>query len=76
MELSGLVRRDPDPRDARSAFAVITPDGRSLVTKARLSHHEFIRHIFGDALTDTDLADLTRVMSRISASIPGQSATA
>ena len=55
---------------------MITPDGRSLVTKGRLSHHEFIRHIFGDALTDTDLADLTRVMSRISAYIPGQSATA
>jgi DNA-binding MarR family transcriptional regulator len=72
MELSGLVQRDADPRDARAVFAAITPQGRSLVKEARHSHHEFVRQIFGDALDDSDLADLTRIMSRISASIPGQ----
>jgi DNA-binding MarR family transcriptional regulator len=69
MELAGLVRRDPDPRDARSAFATITPRGRSLARRARQGHHDFLRRAFGDALDDCDLADLTRVMSRISASI-------
>lgn len=72
MKLSGLVQRDPDPRDARAAFAAITPQGRSLVKEARHSHHEFVRQIFGDALDDSDLADLSRIMSRISASISGQ----
>jgi DNA-binding MarR family transcriptional regulator len=39
MEAAGLVRRHPDPRDGRAAFADITPEGRSLVRKARQSHH-------------------------------------
>lgn len=70
MELAGLVHRDPDPRDARSAFATITPRGRSMATQARQGHHDFLQRAFGDALDDRDLADLTRVMSHISASIP------
>src|SRR5437667_2216544 len=30
MEAAGLIRRQPDPRDARSTFARNTPPGRSL----------------------------------------------
>lgn len=70
MELSGLVHRDPDPRDARSAFATITPRGRSLARQARQGHHDFLQGVFGDALDDRDLTDLSRVMGRISASLP------
>jgi len=70
MEAAGLVRRDPDPRDGRAAFAAITPQGRSLVRKARQSHHEFLRQTFAEALDDDDLADLARIMDRIGASIP------
>ena len=69
MERSRLVRRDPDPSDARSAFATITPRGRSLVQKARRGHHAFLRRAFGDALDDRDLADLARVMGRIGAAM-------
>jgi DNA-binding MarR family transcriptional regulator len=69
MEASGLVRRSPDPSDARSTFAEITPRGRLLVKRARRSHHELLQRTFGDALDDRDLADLTRIMGRISASI-------
>ncbi len=75
MELSGLVRRDPDPRDARSAFATITPQGQSLAEQAREGHHNVLRHAFGGSLADRDLADLARVMSRISASIPPHGAS-
>jgi DNA-binding MarR family transcriptional regulator len=67
MEASELIRREPDPRDARSSFARITPRGRSLVRKARRSHHVWVQHAFGDALDDRDVADLTRVMERIGA---------
>ncbi len=70
MEAADLVRRDPDPRDGRAAFATITPLGRSLVRKARQSHHEFLRQTFAQALDDEDLADLARIMDRIGASIP------
>ncbi len=70
MEVPGLVRRDPDPRDARSAFASITPAGRSLAGRARRDHHRFLRQTVGRALDDRDLADLTRIMERLSAAIP------
>src|SRR4051794_25938130 len=70
MEGSGLLRREPDPRDARSTFARITPKGRSLVRKARQSHHVWLQRAFGDALDDRDIADLARVMGRIDAHNP------
>jgi MarR family transcriptional regulator, 2-MHQ and catechol-resistance regulon repressor len=70
MEAAGLVRRDPNPRDARAAFAAITPHGQALVGKARDSHHEFLRQTFAAALDDADLTNLARIMDRISGSIP------
>lgn len=69
MQASGLIRREPDPLDARSTFASITPEGRSLVKRARQSHHALLRRTFGNALDDADAADLTRIMGRIAASI-------
>ena len=70
MEASGLIRRQPDPRDARSTFARITPRGRSLVAKARRHHHAWLQKSFADALDDRDLADLNRIMGRIAARNP------
>ena len=69
MDASGLVRRNPDPTDARAAFAMITPRGRTLVAQARSSHHELLRRTFGAALDDRDVADLTRIIGRIGASL-------
>jgi DNA-binding MarR family transcriptional regulator len=70
MEASDLIRRQPDPRDARSTFARITPRGRALVKKARQSHHAWLQRAFGDALDDRDVADLTRIMGRIDGQTP------
>ena len=72
----GVVTADRDrlalaevgPRDARAAFATITPQGRSVARKARQGHHAFLQRTFGDALDDQDLADLTRIMARLTAS--------
>ena len=69
MDESGLIRREPDPSDARAAFATITPEGRALVRKARLDHHALLRRTFGRALDDRDVADLRRIMHRIAESI-------
>jgi DNA-binding MarR family transcriptional regulator len=65
MQDSGMIQRDPDPRDARSTFATITPKGRALVTKARASHHRFLQQAFGDALSRRDADDLARIMRKI-----------
>ena len=67
MEASDLVHREADPRDARAAFAVITAHGRSLATAAREGHHDLVRRTFGEALDDRDLAELARILRRISA---------
>lgn len=70
MEQSGLVHREPDSRDARAAFATISPRGRSMVEAARQGHHDLLQQAFGSVLDDRDLADLVRIMGRISASLP------
>ena len=69
MEAADLVRRDPDPRDGRAAFAAVTPRGRALARQARRGHHEFLRQTFAAALEDGDLDDLTRIMDRIGAAL-------
>jgi DNA-binding MarR family transcriptional regulator len=69
MEASELLRREPDPSDARSTLARITPRGRSLVRKARHTHHAWLQRCFGDALDDRDIADLTRIMTRLDARV-------
>ena len=65
MEAADLIRREPDPRDARSTFARITVHGRALVRKSRQAHHAWLQAAFGNALEDRDLADLVRIMTRI-----------
>jgi DNA-binding MarR family transcriptional regulator len=69
MEVIGLVRRDPDPNDARATFASLTTRGRALVGKARESHHAFLRQSLGAALDDRDVRDLTRIMGRVDLSL-------
>ena len=69
MDASGLIRREPDPDDARSTFATITPRGRAVVRKARESHHELLRQLFGRALDDRDVADLGRVLEKVAAAV-------
>jgi DNA-binding MarR family transcriptional regulator len=68
MEASGLIRREPDPDDARAAYAKITSRGLEQVEMARAHHHDFVREAFARSLTRRDLADLTRIMGRIEAS--------
>jgi DNA-binding MarR family transcriptional regulator len=72
MEQSGLIRREPDPGDARAAFAAITPRGRNVVRRAREGHHTLVRGTFGSRLTDRDLADLERIMRRLGSALPGR----
>jgi len=75
MAVAGLVRRAPDPSDARAAFADITPQGRALIRKARGTHHEFLRQTFAASLDGTDLADLIRIMHRLGGSVPPAGST-
>ena len=70
MEASGLVRREPDPHDARASVAVITTSGATVEARARSKHHEFMQTAFGDRLNVRDLSDLRRVLAKLSAPPP------
>jgi DNA-binding MarR family transcriptional regulator len=72
MEASLLLGREPDPRDARSTLARITPRGRALVRKARRTHHAWLQSAFGEALDNRDIADLSRIMTRLDARVSSQ----
>ena len=76
MQASELIRREPDPQDARSTFAAITPRGRAIMRKARRTHHHLLQERFGDALDDGDVADLTRIMGGIAASLGAEGTAA
>jgi DNA-binding MarR family transcriptional regulator len=65
MEASGLIVREPDPRDARSWFAVLTVSGRSRVRRARESHHALLASTFDSVLSDRDVDGLVRAMRRL-----------
>jgi DNA-binding MarR family transcriptional regulator len=68
MDASSLIVREPDPSDARSWFAVLTPAGRTRVRRARATHHALVASTFGSALSDRNLRELERAMQRLSAS--------
>jgi DNA-binding MarR family transcriptional regulator len=74
MAASGLVVREPDPADARSWFAVLTPSGRALVRRARSSHHALLASTFGKALSDRNLAELERAMDRLGTALRAEAA--
>ncbi|MFG1921266.1 MarR family winged helix-turn-helix transcriptional regulator [Cryptosporangium sp. NPDC048952] len=51
MEKRGLVVRENCPSDARGAFVVLTPDGRSAIEAAAPGHVETVRRLMFDGLT-------------------------
>src|SRR6476619_4251596 len=58
MSLAGLVRRDANPDDRRSAYAVLTTKGRNVFRQAAPTYLAGIDSHFGDAMT---LAELTAI---------------
>jgi DNA-binding MarR family transcriptional regulator len=48
---AGLVAREPNPDDGRSAFAVLTPAGRAALRKAAPTYLAGVRREFADHLT-------------------------
>jgi DNA-binding MarR family transcriptional regulator len=63
LEASGLVRREPNPRDGRGTLAVITADGRDVVAKATA---ELNAARFGlGAFATTDLARMFDLLRQL-----------
>jgi DNA-binding MarR family transcriptional regulator len=61
----GLVRREPHPVDARSAYAVITTAGRARFRSAAPVYRESIKREFADGLSDHELEVLVRALGKV-----------
>ncbi|SHN29578.1 MarR family winged helix-turn-helix transcriptional regulator [Cryptosporangium aurantiacum] len=80
MEKRGLVVRENCPSDARGAFVVLTPEGRSAIEAAAPGHVETVRRLMFDGLTSEQVAALTAianvVLTRIERDATGEPAPA
>jgi DNA-binding MarR family transcriptional regulator len=62
---AGLVTREPHPADKRSAYAVLTPTGRSRLRQAAPTYLAAIRRRFGAHLTTEENTDIAKALQRI-----------
>jgi DNA-binding MarR family transcriptional regulator len=70
---AGLVVREPNPDDGRSAFAALTPAGRSVLRKAAPTYLAAVHREFADHLTAREAEVLARALRKVlAASAPGQ----
>ena len=64
LEDDGLVRRTPDPNDARSLRAGLTARGTARLRAARRTHDAVIDELLGSKLTREQLTALERALGR------------
>lgn len=65
LEDAGLVRRAPDPNDARSLRAELTARGSGRLRAARVTHDAVIEELLGSKLTRDQLNALERALGRV-----------
>jgi DNA-binding MarR family transcriptional regulator len=65
LETAGLVRREGNPDDGRSAFAAMTPDGLARYRAAVPRYLESIEKHFAAALTDEELELVTKALRKL-----------
>jgi DNA-binding MarR family transcriptional regulator len=68
LEERGLVRRDPDPADARGFHAVLTDEGRRQLSAARVTHDQVIETLIGAHLSAAQASELEQLLARALAS--------
>lgn len=64
LEARGLVRRTPDPSDARSLRAELTDAGSARLAAARVTHDAVIEELLGRRLSHGELASMERALGR------------
>jgi DNA-binding MarR family transcriptional regulator len=65
LEQRGLVRRDPDPDDARAFQASLTQAGRASLAQARITHDEVIANLLGEHLTPRAALTLAGLLDKV-----------
>jgi DNA-binding MarR family transcriptional regulator len=62
---AGLVARQPNPDDGRSAFAALTPAGRAALRKAAPTYVAAVRREFADHLTRREAEVLAGALRKV-----------
>jgi DNA-binding MarR family transcriptional regulator len=62
---AGLVAREPNPDDGRSAFAALTPAGRARLREAAPTYVAAVRREFADHLTSSEAEVLARALRTV-----------
>src|SRR3954467_15316836 len=62
---AGLVAREPNPEDGRSAFAALTPAGRSVLRKAAPTYVAAVQREFADHLTAREAEVLAGALRKV-----------
>jgi len=65
LEGRGLLRRTPDPDDARAFRATLTGDGRRKLAQARVTHDAVLTRMIAPALTVAELRALERTLGKL-----------
>jgi DNA-binding MarR family transcriptional regulator len=65
MVRAGLVTREPNPLDGRSAFAALTPAGRAALRKAAPTYVAAVDREFADHLTAHEGEVLARALRKV-----------
>ena len=71
LEKLGLVSREPDPRDARLAYVVLTEAGGSVVADAAATFDQLSADVFQDRWTEPEIERLASLLGRLTAGQPG-----
>lgn len=65
LEDRGLVRRDPDPDDARASRAVLTPAGAEKLADARVTHDSVLARTIAPHVTAAELSSLEQMLAKV-----------
>lgn len=71
LEKIGVVGRQPDPRDARLAYVVLTEAGETLLTDAKATLMRLSADLFRDRWEEDHIAALSALLGRLTTHLPG-----
>jgi DNA-binding MarR family transcriptional regulator len=73
MTSAGLLTREANPDDRRSASAVLSPQGRTLLRQAAPTYLRGIQQQFGDPLSASELSTIKDALDRVIRHAAGRS---
>jgi DNA-binding MarR family transcriptional regulator len=71
LEKLGLIGRQPDARDARLAYVVLTPAGQTLVEHANATLERLSAETFSDRWSAQEVERLASLLGRLNVGQPG-----